>query len=213
MLRRFQRKPEEKEPLSGHHSQMSGKARYEHEGADPADDGAAPARNHQAAVEDVHDLHQPAVARRAIDYRRVPGIEPDGGPDRARRLPRPPWSHWLRPGCRLLRTAAPTAARPAEAHLARHWRRPDGGSCAGPSVAWRCGSSLASSQSCQTSADPVSEIGMIRIASVSPIHLCTCSHVARSCFFPVFAIRIPCPPSPRPKRKICLATLLRTIIS
>src|SRR5690606_33554910 len=55
----------------------------------------------------------------------------------------------------------------------------------------RCGSTCASSQSCQTSAEPVTEIGMISTARSRPIHLWTWSHVARSCFLVDLATHCP----------------------
>ena len=79
---RFQRKPRLTLPVDRPPQPDAGEAGDEHEDADPADDRPAPARHHQAAVEDVEDPDQAGIARRAVEHAAVGGIEPDIGPRR-----------------------------------------------------------------------------------------------------------------------------------
>src|SRR5205085_11974978 len=58
----------------------AGEAGDEHAQADPADDIAAPARDHQAAVEIVEDADHAAVRAGAGEHLAVAGIEPDVRP-------------------------------------------------------------------------------------------------------------------------------------
>src|SRR3546814_2546089 len=62
----------------------SGEARNEHEDAHPADDLAADAGHHQAAVKDVEDANRAFVAGGAVQQASLGRIEPDIRPNGAR---------------------------------------------------------------------------------------------------------------------------------
>src|SRR5205085_7458019 len=57
-----------------------GEAGDEHEDADPADDRAAPAGDHEITVEIVEDAHEAAVRAGGVEHLAGAGIEPDVQP-------------------------------------------------------------------------------------------------------------------------------------
>ena len=175
VLRRFHLRPDGMLPLSGHHSQMPVRQDMNMKAPTQPTIVRPQPGHHQAAVEDVHHLDEAAVAARPVDQRRRRADRAtvrcgSGGSAAFSRL----WSRWRRPASPSLLKRSSDSASPG-CRFARadvHKRTP--ASSAGPSMAWRCGSSLASSQSCQTRADPVRQIGMIRIARRQPdplVHL------------------------------------------